>query len=116
MNVYEIERLRVLTNRRNRAKRLSDAKKLGTHTKVDWEEMKDFFEHICVRCFGESELINVEKDHIVSLYQGGSDGIENLQPLCARCNSSKGTENFDWRPIAANRLNKKLPEKYKTNG
>ena len=103
-------------NREKRSERLRLAKLKGTHTKLDWEEMKLFFNNTCVKCCGDSGLIRVEKDHIIPLYQGGSDGLDNLQPMCALCNSSKSAERLDYRPLAANRLSKILPEKYKFNG
>lgn len=40
----------------------------------------------CVNC-GEKE--NLQIDHIVSVYKGGKNHIDNLQTLCKRCNSSK---------------------------
>lgn len=75
--------------------------------------MKVFFRNTCCKCFGESKLVNVEKDHIIPLYQGGSNHITNLQPLCARCNSSKGKENIDYRQQLCDFLKIQLPSKYK---
>ena len=59
--------------------------------------MKELFEFTCVRCEGSSGLTNVERDHIIPRYQGGSDDPWNWQPLCARCKASKGPERIDWR-------------------
>lgn len=102
-----------MTNREKRALRLKEAKLKGTHTKKEWQEMKLFFNNTCCKCKGKSELINVEKDHIIPLYLGGSDSIRNLQPLCALCNSSKTENTFDFRKEMASFLKKELPDNYK---
>lgn len=99
-------------NARKRQYRLTIAREKGRHTKKQWLEMVSFFENTCCRCLGESNLSYVEKDHILPIYMGGSDGLDNLQPLCARCNSSKGNEQIDWRPQLAEILNKTLPKLY----
>jgi len=56
----------------------------------------------CVKCGFEfsplSAHTRVQKDHIVPIYLGGSDGIENLQPLCIRCNTKKTRDTTDYRP------------------
>lgn len=78
-----------------RSERLKQARELATHTKEEWEEMKDFFNYTCVKCGSQNKKI--VKDHITPIYQGGSDGIENLQPLCYSCNSSKGANSTDYR-------------------
>jgi len=83
------------TNKEKRSIRLANAKTRGTHSKEQWQKLKNFCGS-CVRC--GSAGYNLERDHIVPLYQGGCDCIENIQPLCARCNASKGHEDIDYRP------------------
>lgn len=80
-------------NQTKRSERLSEARRKGTHTKEQWEEMKLFFGE-CVKCGNTHELV---KDHIIPIYQGGSDALSNLQPLCKSCNSSKGADTTDYR-------------------
>lgn len=46
----------------------------------------------CVNC-GEHRLLEV--DHIVPVCKGGGNEFENLQTLCATCNSKKGTLSMD---------------------
>jgi uncharacterized protein YdaU (DUF1376 family) len=77
-----------------RAKRLSEARAKGTHNASQWEALKRHHECLCVRCGDASELV---KDHILPIYRGGSDGIENIQPLCRKCNASKGPDATDYR-------------------
>jgi len=89
--VYESDLKRL--NQRKRKRRLDAARKKGSHTKEQWEALKAEFGR-CVRC-GTDEYF-LFKDHIIPIYQGGSDGVDNLQPLCAFCNTSKGAENFNW--------------------
>lgn len=93
---YDDERR--IENRRRRADRLAAARRLATHTRLEWEVMREVFGGQCVRC-GSYEY-RTEKDHILPLCLGGSDGIENLQPVCARCNSAKSSETTDWRDKA----------------
>lgn len=81
-----------------RSGRLAAARAIATHTYLEWALMVLFCGRRCVRCGARRADDYVEKDHVVPLYQGGSDGIENLQPLCARCNTSKGPEAIDHRP------------------
>lgn len=48
----------------------------------------------CLRC-GEANLL--EADHVVPLSQGGTNYIDNIQPLCRACNASKGAKTIDYR-------------------
>jgi uncharacterized protein YdaU (DUF1376 family) len=85
----------VESNRLKRSERLSNARAIATHTKEEWALLLEICKNCCCKC---SDIAPLVKDHITPLYQGGNDGIENLQPLCRRCNSSKGPENKDYRP------------------
>lgn len=77
-----------------RHERLSAARAIATHTTAEWEALKHICDSRCVICDSQGDIV---KDHITPIYQGGSDGIENLQPLCRRCNSSKGPDRTDYR-------------------
>lgn len=102
-------------NKRKRSQRMILAREKGIHTKAEWLEMKEFFHHTCVKCNGESGLLNVDKDHIIPVYQGGSDSIKNIQPLCAKCNASKGPENKDYRQVYCSKNRILMPVKWKNN-
>jgi 5-methylcytosine-specific restriction endonuclease McrA len=82
-------------NKATRSERLRLARQRGKHTVEQWEALKAYFDHTCVRCNEPS--MNVEKDHIVPLYLDGSDAIENIQPVCAKCNASKTGDIKDYR-------------------
>jgi len=97
------------SNAQKRSERLSMARSIATHTKEDWNDMLLFFKNTCVKC-GSKEFI--VKDHIVPIYQGGSDGITNLQPLCRTCNSSKGSENIDFRSDYCSKNACEMPPNY----
>jgi uncharacterized protein YdaU (DUF1376 family) len=87
--------------------RLADARLLGTHTAEEWDEMKSAYGR-CLKC--GALTTEPVKDHIVPIYQGGSDAITNLQPLCRNCNSAKGPDSTDYRLNAPETLEKWLPE------
>jgi 5-methylcytosine-specific restriction endonuclease McrA len=76
-----------------RSQRMSEARKRGTHKKAEWEEMRKWFGE-CVKCGAKEDIV---KDHIVPIYQGGDDTLGNIQPLCRKCNGSKGRDNQDYR-------------------
>lgn len=94
---------------RKRSERLAEARKKGTHTEAQWKEMVEFFGSRCVRCGVEGPVI---RDHITPIYQGGSDGIENIQPTCKKCNSSKGPEAVDYRLLAADVRAGEMPSEW----
>jgi len=96
-------------NTQKRSERLTAARNIGTHTKEEWNEMLLFFNNTCVRC---DSMENIVKDHITPIYQGGSDHISNLQPLCRTCNSSKGSENKDFRSEYCSKKACEMPAKY----
>ena len=72
------------------------ARAIATHTNQQWQRLLDLCGRVCLRC--GTDQMNLERDHIVSLASGGSDGIDNIQPLCAPCNTSKNGHSHDYRP------------------
>jgi uncharacterized protein YdaU (DUF1376 family) len=92
-------------NAAKRSERLAAARAIARHSSAEWQAMLELFPQ-CVRCGDDGQLV---KDHIIPIYQGGSDGIDNIQPLCRTCNASKGPEDKDFRtPDWSERLAKRL--------
>ena len=82
---------------RKRSARISAARALGTHTQAEWMALRDVCFNRCVKCKDAGDW-NLVKDHILPIYAGGSDAIDNIQPLCQRCNNAKSAGPVDYRP------------------
>ena len=77
-----------IKNKRNRV--LKRVKLIGgTHTFGEWETLKAQYNWTCPCCKKQEPKINLTEDHIIPLSKGGSDNIENIQPLCRSCNCKK---------------------------
>ena len=67
----------------------------GSHTFEEWLSLVKATGYVCLRCLRSD--VKLTQDHIVPLSKGGSDYIDNIQPLCGPCNSSKGDRIIDYR-------------------
>ena len=80
-----------MKNKRNRVlKKIKNNQ--GTHTYGDWELLKKQYGYTCPCCKKSEPQIKLTEDHIIPLSRGGSDLIENIQPLCKSCNCKKHTK------------------------
>ena len=79
---------------RNNFKRRSILKTLGVYTKQEWDQLCEYFGHVCVCCYETKPLT---RDHVVPLSKGGTNTIENLQPLCKSCNSRKNDKTMNYK-------------------
>jgi 5-methylcytosine-specific restriction endonuclease McrA len=61
----------------------------------------------CISC-GKNGRGNLTLDHIISLKEGGTQVIENLQPMCISCHSTK--DGWKARPLYV-RLWEKVTDK-----
>ena len=80
-----------LKNKRNRLKR-SLNKNNSSHSFGEWQNLKAQYNWICLACGKKESEIKLTEDHIIPLSKGGSDNIENIQPLCQSCNSRKNNK------------------------
>jgi 5-methylcytosine-specific restriction endonuclease McrA len=88
------QRLRWSLRRSKHRRRMQLEASPGHFTDQEWQDLCEQYNHRCAACKNHGPLT---VDHIVPLSRGGSDLIENIQPLCHSCNSGKGTKIVDYR-------------------
>jgi len=75
---------------------------VGSHNLGEWNLLKKQYGYCCPSCGKYEPEIKLTEDHIIPLSKGGSDYIENIQPLCGDCNRRKYTKTIKYE----NRENK----------
>lgn len=78
---------------RNRRARLANIE--GKITKNEWIALKNKYNNTCLKC--KRTDVKLTLDHVIPVSKGGSNTIENAQPLCLSCNSSKHDKTIDYR-------------------
>lgn len=92
--VYANAAERYAYNNRLRRAREALAKLRGRHNVAEWEAIVAETGGICVRCGTKPGRIH--RGHIVPICQGGSDAIDNLQPVCHHCAPAAAGEGINW--------------------
>lgn len=67
---------------------------IGRYTTAEWAALVAWFGGRCLDCGADGPL---SPDHVIPLARGGSNAIDNMQPLCWPCNSRKRTRSTDYR-------------------
>lgn len=80
-------------NLARRRARLRNA--VGKVSAREWRDILNFYDNTCLSC-GRND-IKLTLDHIVPLISGGSNSVDNVQPLCGSCNSRKSRKTIDYR-------------------
>lgn len=89
-----------LKKHRRRAKELAG----GSFSAKQWRELLASTGNRCLACgtaAAETKLGKLTMDHVIPLSKGGSNTIDNIQPLCLPCNISKARRTIDYRRRAA---------------
>ena len=68
----------------------------GKITEKEWRHILEKHGYKCLRC-GRTD-VKLTMDHVVPVSLGGAHSIDNVQPLCGSCNSSKQAQHIDYRP------------------
>lgn len=77
------------------------ARKLNAEGSFTADQWRAIVNHYCPdgRCLCCGEHKKLTQDHVVPLSRGGSNSIDNIQPICQPCNSSKcNLRTTDYRP------------------
>lgn len=90
----EREYKQTMTGNAKRLAHMSSAVAIGTHLQWQWWRLFNFYGRQCCKCGSRARIA---KDHIRPVSRGGSDGLDNLQPLCQGCNTRKMARWEDYR-------------------
>jgi hypothetical protein len=82
-----------IKNQKRRARKMITG---GSHTLNEWQNLRAKYNFTCPSC-NKPEPFNqkykyLTEDHITPISKGGSDNIENIQPLCLSCNDIKNVK------------------------
>lgn len=87
---YQENKIYFIEKSRRRKQRL-----VGTFTQQQWLDVCNQYNNQCLRCACNNCALTI--DHVLPISKGGTNTIDNVQPLCMACNLSKGTKHIDFR-------------------
>lgn len=84
------EVFKAIANKRKTAKTNAG----GSFSVAEWKALCKKYNNRCLCCGKRRKLT---ADHVIPVSKGGTSNIENIQPLCGPCNSSKRDKTIDYR-------------------
>lgn len=69
----------------------------GRYKAREWLDLKAFYDYTCLACHKREPEIKLTPDHVKPIAKGGSNSIDNIQPLCLSCNQKKHVKEVDYR-------------------
>lgn len=68
----------------------------GSFSADEWKALMAVYNYQCAACGSHHSIAKLSADHIVPVALGGANSIDNIQPLCKSCNSTKHLQT--WLP------------------
>lgn len=81
---------------RNQRYKIRKRNATGKHSFGEWLLLKNRCQNMCLCCKKTEPEVKLTEDHIMPISKGGTDYIENIQPLCVSCNTKKYTKYFNY--------------------